>query len=243
MSAKAFVSADYPGNYPGIFFVPNGTEKMNLQETHERILKARENIGHSEQRLLFPWVNKVDIGAPWLSKGTYLWYYAFGVVIAPKRILEIGTRYGYSVMSMWKGADESGGVEEIFCVDSGLDFSDWADHVNRIACEKNMIDGLVGKKPTIFETVSADTQAKKDPSFLGNQKFDLCHVDADHSYHGCIHDCMTCLEVTKPGGWIIVDDTTSRDVNDAATVFARMNGLNFFEIGSPTGQIVIQNSR
>lgn len=48
----------------------------------------------------------------------------------------------------------------------------------------------------------------KSPEALGKfgAEFDLCYIDADHSYEAVRHDILACTRIVKPNGWLAGHD-------------------------------------
>lgn len=55
------------------------------------------------------------------------------------------------------------------------------------------------------------------PSF--NEKFDLIHIDGDHSEEGCYNDIIMCKDLLDVGGVIWIDDTNLKDIKKAVNRF------------------------
>lgn len=124
----------------------------------------------------------------------------------PKRICEIGVRYGYSAFAILAGAPGAeffigvdilpgkyGGVRENtfprVCEILGREFpavAIWLSHFDT----RTMLTLGISKKTTIAGT------------------FDFIHVDGDHTEAGCLHDLLLAIFSLTPGGTILVDDYT-----------------------------------
>ncbi|MCG2710984.1 MAG: class I SAM-dependent methyltransferase [Candidatus Omnitrophica bacterium] len=127
----------------------------------------------------------------------YNYYYSYGRYFSPKNILEIGVRYGYSLISLVKGAQES----KCFANAVGIDNQSYERGSERVAYEniKSVTDE--------FKLINADSQKITDlGKLVGDMRFDLIHVDGDHSYKGCLHDLNITKEILADNGVIIIDD-------------------------------------
>ena len=120
-----------------------------------------------------------------LSNNCYEWYYTIAKVLKPKSILEIGVRFGYSLVSMMKGAENS--IEYVL----GMDNDSYIHNSTQLArgyCE------LVKPNITTIDVVNSQKIQKLD------RHFDLVHIDGDHTYNGKIYDlnliknnCIYCI--------------------------------------------------
>ena len=55
------------------------------------------------------------------------------------------------------------------------------------------------------------------PTF--EERFDLIHIDGDHSEEGAYQDIIMCKDLLKEGGVIIMDDTNLQDIKRAINRF------------------------
>jgi predicted O-methyltransferase YrrM len=160
-----------------------------LEELQE--LKACCSL--TEDQILGDIVREVDHGAEFLGQETYVWYYVLGQYFRPKSILEIGTRYGYSLKCLVLG---SGVAETIWSYDSEYDFVGSIDYVQRYFARH-------------FPFIQLHAQ-KVNTRYLQLlpqvNKVDLAHVDADHSEQGSYEDCLLSLKLVRSGGVLLVDD-------------------------------------
>jgi predicted O-methyltransferase YrrM len=128
------------------------------------------------------------------SRCTFETYYALGQFYKPKSIFEIGTRLGYSLISMVTG---SGQVEKLL----SWDLQGWFCPGNSIEIAKKSLIELCGYKG---EAVFIIQDSQKQTTVDGF--FDIAHVDADHRYECCMHDMEVCLGHCKI---LIIDDYKS----------------------------------
>jgi predicted O-methyltransferase YrrM len=132
---------------------------------------------------------------------TYNWYFAIGATYEPKRIMEIGVRYGYSLLAMAKGARMRD--PEAAVMADGIDNE--ADGVasNQIAHDGILLE--VGIEPWIIQKSSTEVlRAPFMPAI--DSKFDIVHVDGDHSPEGVETELTLALRLVRKGGIILVDD-------------------------------------
>lgn len=150
----------------------------------------------------------------------YNYYYSYGRYFSPKNILEIGVRYGYSLISLVKGAQESNSFSSAI----GIDNQSYESGSERIAFDN--IKSVTDK----FKLINADSQKIGNlKTLVGDTRFDLIHVDGDHSYKGCLHDLNITKDILAENGIIVIDDiflgscrvfqAVNRFLKDNATLF------------------------
>lgn len=180
---------------------------LNLDEL--RALHAATAASITETDVLAGIVHDLDRDAGWLKEGTYLWYRAIGRYLRPRSIVEIGTRFGYSLVAMIRG---SGFVDRVKSYD-------WEyDHAGSIAYVEAMLHERYPK--IAIDSVCVDTRTI---STLGASSYDVGHVDGDHSEEGCYNDCGLAFGALAIGGVLIVDD-----VGGAGDPRARAGAQRFF---------------
>ncbi|MDH6063961.1 class I SAM-dependent methyltransferase [Umezakia ovalisporum] len=123
----------------------------------------------------------------------YNFYYSYGKSWKPNSILEIGVRLGYSGVSMVLGAGDS--LLKFVGIDSEIDVNSSSN-----IAQKNLLSHTKAE----VTLINLDTQKDDIPNDIG--KFDLIHIDADHTFSGCINDILLALSFAKTGTRIIVDD-------------------------------------
>jgi hypothetical protein len=125
-----------------------------------------------------------DDKEPFANQAVYRWYFEIGRMLKPKRIAEIGVRFGYSgkALMMGSGAEfYEGWDDESYEPGSIAWATDKAKLPNIHKCDSQRIDHLPNR-------------------------YDLVHVDGDHSTDGCFHDCYIAWEALFMGGWLLIDD-------------------------------------
>lgn len=120
----------------------------------------------------------------------------------PKRILEIGVRYGYTGIVFMLGLKANPGQPKAEYI--GID--DESYHFGSCAqANVNFAHALPGYK----------MQAIKHNSFSGLPNeigmFSLIHIDGNHTYQGVMSDLKNVWPVLNQGGIVMVDDAARTD--------------------------------
>jgi predicted O-methyltransferase YrrM len=139
------------------------------------------------------WNNIFDNNKNIPRREYYNYYYSYGNSWKPNSILEIGVRFGYSAVSLTLGSGDS--LIKFLGIDAEID----AKSSSNIAQ-----NNLQAHTKAEVNLVNLDTQKDNIPDDIG--QFDLIHIDADHTFHGCINDILLALSLSKIGTKIIVDD-------------------------------------
>jgi len=154
--------------------------------------------------------------------------HAIALELNPRLILEIGVRAGYSALAFlsacpgatYLGLDAENGKHG----GAGGPWTPWAVEL---------------LKPYDAKVVVIDTQTLTSLSQHG--RFDLVHVDGDHTTAGCLHDMALAFGVLAPGGAVLVDDYNFLgDVRRAVDEFARTNGMALEIRDSPRGEAILR---
>lgn len=138
---------------------------------------------------------------PWVaSRGNYPAMYALARMLRPRRILELGTLYGYGLCSWLRGA---GRVDVAVALDAETYFG--GGYLPRAYAN------ILRAAPEGIRTVLVrkwDTACGL-PDDIATMEFDLVIVDGDHTYAGKGRDLGLAWSVLAPGGWVFVDDIHS----------------------------------
>lgn len=110
------------------------------------------------------------------------------------KVLEIGVQFGRSTSVIAELQKEIG--FDFIAVDN------WKEEESQIA--KKHINAQILKHDWKFTLLSMSS--KDAVNFLPKEKFDLIHIDGDHSYEGVKFDCKTWLPRLNPGGYACFDD-------------------------------------
>lgn len=189
------------------------------------IARTRALFPHlTDPQVLGDVVRPADERAEWVTgANNYVWYHLVGAYYRPRRVLEIGTRYGYSLWAVLKGAGFVGGVgtggqhppPEVTCYDAEVD-----DDVEPL----RFVEKWFGRRGVEVRAFRQDTQ--KLIALDVPDPVDYALVDADHSYVGCLHDCELAWAALRPGGVLAVDDTEpGGEVRRAAEAFCLGRGV------------------
>ena len=152
--------------------------------------------------------------------------------LRPESILEIGVRYGYSAHALLLGAELKARYLGVDCDDGALNGMgeptlEWAQTM--------LIRTVPGLNMPAF--IKTNTQTK-DLLQLVPWHFDLVHVDADHSYHGCLRDLRAAW--ARCSGTILVDDyDTIAAVHDAVDTLVKGTQAKCFTAPGGNGQALI----
>jgi len=146
---------------------------------------------------------------PWLREQSpenvrrcYDWKFRLARLLQPRRILEIGVRFGYSAAAFLAASPgaEYYGVD----ADNGTNGGTFGAHrAARAMLAREFPDSVI--KITKLDTL------KETPKGSG---YDLVHVDADHSFEGCLNDLH--LAARLGSRWVLVDDMQNAHVPGVA---------------------------
>jgi len=160
-----------------------------------------------------------------LKTNYYNFYYSYGRHFKPKNIYEIGVRTGYTAYFLLLGSKalKYRGIDlETYKVDS----TKLALKLLKQVC--NNIDISICDSHTLKAL---------------DEKYDLIHIDGDHSYDGKIQDLELSLNNLSDNGVIIVDDYNSKlgvEVKKATDFFVNKYKLNIMSLPTFTGHAILQ---
>ena len=197
----------------------------------EQIVKTRAAFpALTDPLVLGDIVRPGDARAPWVTgANNYVWFHLVGAYYRPRRVLEIGTRFGYSLWAVLKGAGLSD-VAEVTCYDAEVD----DDHEPLAFVER------------WFARRGIQVRANRDDTRLLTAldvptPVDYALVDADHSEAGCYHDCELAWACVRPGGVLAVDDTEpGGEVRAAAERFCRARGVPWAHLPTYRGLTLVR---
>ena len=168
---------------------------------------------------------------------TYTWYRAVAIKFQPRRIAELGVRYGYSAIALIRGARP----------DSFVGIDGEADGViSNSTALKNITDSRNTTDVTRLTRVTIhafNTRAQFHAVIAAIGLCDMIHVDADHSPEGILLELDIARQVCD--GTILVDDCDVPHILDAARRLASSKSAEFLIL--PTqhqlGVIMLPNQR
>lgn len=149
-------------------------------------------------------IHESDRGAAIISgNNNYTWYYAIGALLRPKRIAEFGVRYGYSTLAMGLGALHSG-VSNLWIIgwDGEIDISGSTEIANARLERHGLLPNFFVANTDSPEILEEINRVSKPSS----KKYDIVHVDADHSPAGIVRELGLALRLVNDTGVILVDD-------------------------------------
>jgi cephalosporin hydroxylase len=118
----------------------------------------------------------------------------------PRRVIEIGTRCGYSLLAFNAVAPRA----SFLCIDGCMD----EDSLDCLAHAKTLIDK---------HNIEADLIVVDSHAIRSLPKADFAHVDGDHSYAGALADLRLCSGCRA----ILADDCDNQEVAKAVDQFVR----------------------
>lgn len=165
-----------------------------------------------------------------LKTNYYNYYFSYGRYFKPKTIFEIGVRAGYTGYFLLKGSGAQ--------LYRGVDLECYMPNSNKKA-EQLLRRACDDAKVTL---INSHDLGKLDI------KYDLIHVDGDHSYKGKIQDLELALENLAVGGVIVVDDYTIKNpigkvVKKATDFVINKHGLSQWDFGTYTGHTLLAKDK
>jgi predicted O-methyltransferase YrrM len=148
---------------------------------------------------LDPYVVEKDRGSVWLDcRDNYEWYYTYGRLYAPKTLLEVGVRLGYSALSICFGC-KAIPPKKVFLIDDEVEEPDGLLYAKE--CFSKAFPSVA------VEMMVANTQHLNDIEF--DDQFNMIHVDANHKPEAVRHDFDLFWPALAPEGVMILDDQRS----------------------------------
>jgi hypothetical protein len=162
----------------------------------------------------------------------YEWYFAYGAILRPARVLEIGVFGGASMFSLCAGAG-SGVVHKAWLLDD-------ESGIGRV-CTLDGAAIAVRRHAREVTVLKEDSQRiGRLASRIGDQTLDVISIDGDHRVGPCYHDLRITLPHLGENGHVICDDGNWPWVQDAVSDFlAEHPDLTAFRVNTFTGTIVI----
>jgi len=132
----------------------------------------------------------------WKLPNNYSFFYGLGKCLMPRSYLEIGTRYGYSLVSIFLGAEET--LNQI----TSIDLQDYEEESQNYAKDNLLTKGYKGQ----YEFLVGSSHDPKIREEVKGRLYDLVFVDGDHSYEGAMKDIIYYWNNVAPRGLMIIDD-------------------------------------
>jgi len=201
------------------------------------VLELRENIKLSDKEVIGDLFQNMDEGKDFVSGyNNYVWFYIIALNYRPRKIVEMGTRFGYSMKAFVDGANHQPNEYDIHVYDIEC------DGIKTLHVFENYFRSILNIEKIAVNKV--DTQSIDS---LSVKYADLVMVDAYHTEEGVFHECSLGWEALRPGGVMVVDD-----INDDATLnacakkgtlrFCESKGLNPVYLPSFRGIYLIEKS-
>ena len=172
-----------------------------------------------------PWLR---IEPPGNIRACYAFKHTVGLLLQPRRILEIGVRAGYGAAAFLAACPQASyhGV----------------DAENR---QHGGLPGAVGWARTMLarhfpgRAIRIDAPLDTRQQTPDGSGYDLAHVDGDHSFAGCLHDLELVERLGCP--WILVDDIDYLPpVRHAVELFLGRTGYRHVYLPSFRGDCLIR---
>lgn len=186
---------------------------MNAPALAAKIVEWRHGPGAplTDRAVLGALVQEVDRGCEWVEgSNNYVWWYGIGLHWRPASVVEIGSRFGYSLAAIAMPS----AVLRLCVVDDERD----ADKEPLRVLERHFLG---------YDLTIRREDSQKIATLAPWAGFDLGSVDADHTAAGCYHDCGLVWDALRPGGLLVVDDTQPGGVRDGAEQFCRDRGVEW----------------
>jgi cephalosporin hydroxylase len=137
----------------------------------------------------------------------------------PRRVIEIGTRCGYSLLTFHKAAPGA----SYLCIDGAMD----ADSYDCLAHWRRLVER---------HEIDADLIVVDSHAIKSLPPADFAHVDGDHSYEGALAD----LRLVAGCRVILADDCDNPAVKAAVEQFAREQActVEYFDDGLRKGAVL-----
>ncbi len=142
--------------------------------------------------------------------GCYLWHYYLGNTLKPRRIGEIGVRFGYSLKAFIKGALDAGVTPEAY---------GWDNEQYEPGC-MDIVESHISKIVP-YKGYKVDTQKLESLRI----ELDFIHVDGDHTEAGAMHDMNLAWNAVSTHGHILVDDICEPPIAKACFRFMQERTL------------------
>lgn len=182
----------------------------------EEIKAAKSVCSLTDRDVIGTLFQSMDEGFDFVSgDNNYVWFYLIGSYFKPKVVVEMGSRFGYSMKCFVDGAGHPAEDYSLHSFDIECDNIQTLDIFEAFFRNDRGIPNIVvnRKNTKHLETLGLDGQA------------DLCLVDADHSIDGCLRECKLGYASLRSGGVLVIDDTNCSSPLLGLQTFCLCSGL------------------
>ncbi len=182
------------------------------------LLQIKKDCSLTDRDVIGDLCQPMDSGQEFLEgDNNYVWFYLIGQFYKPKKIIETGTRFGYSLKAFVTGAGHSPKEYSLWVYD------DQRDGFQPLPVFEYYFKTKLNIQDIHINCIDTETITSFDVPY----DVDFCMVDARHTEPGCYNECKMAYEKLKPGGVIVVDDTLVPDVRAGAERFCQEMNLTF----------------
>lgn len=187
---------------------------------------------HAHDAAILGWLlQDADKGHEFVStRNNYVYWNVIGRYYMPRRIAEIGTRFGYSLKAIVDGTAHIPSELVVRCWDVELDDDREPLKVAEAYFALMMID---------FRAYRLNTRST-DALNPDGGPFDLVSVDGDHSTDGALADMKLLAPLMAPGAVMCVDDTNPGSVSAAVERFVADTGWEWAYLPTLRGMTVLR---
>jgi hypothetical protein len=194
------------------------------------IVKIKNLYTSTDRNVVGDLVQDFDRGKDFIEgNNNYTWFWAIGHYYKPKKIVEQGTRFGYSLKAFVSGAGHAPSEYSISVYDMECD-----GFKPLTVMEDYFINKLNIKNLTVHRV---NTQSIND---LGVTDVDLAMVDGEHTESGCLHECQTAWAALRHGGVMVVDDAHDEGPKAGTMRFCALHGVSPVYLPSFRGIYLIE---
>lgn len=192
------------------------------------IIELKKNCKLTDLDVIGDLLQPMDKGADFVTgDNNYVWFYLIGKYFRPKAIVEMGTRFGYSMKAFVNGAHHLPGKYSLWSFDNECDGIKLDIFEDYFRTHLKIKDVRINR----FDTGKISSLALKN--------IDLCFVDALHTTEGCYHECELGFNSLKSGGVLVVDDVNYNEIRAGVEKFCGERGLSYSYLPSLRGIYLI----
>jgi predicted O-methyltransferase YrrM len=174
----------------------------------DAIMSLRKEIHMTDKEVIGDLFQNMDEGKEFVSTDdNYVWFYLLGKYFKPRVIVEMGTRFGYSMKAFADGAAHRPEEFSLWSYDMECDGIKTLHVFEKYFRRNGVTDIHIFRK---------DTQAIQK---LHLTNADLALVDGCHTGAGCYHECSLGYEALRQGGVMVVDDIEIDEAKEAVEKF------------------------